>query len=432
MTPYTTKNTDCLPSPLKLLYVHQAFGSLGGAEANVLITATEMRRRGHTVGLWTQRPTGRGEEGWTKTFGDNVWFLENDDLASVRAQFAPDVVYVHKWDHLPTLDAMGTSGLPLIRMVHDHDIYCLRSYRYNVFTREVCTRKASAFCVFPCLATIKRDREGPLPFKLVSYTDKRREMELNRRFHRFLVVTEYMRRELEINGFDPARIETFPPVPRAADAVRSTFSERNLLVYAGQIIRGKGVDVLLRSLAQVKSKFELVILGDGNSRADCEKLTRKLGLADRVKFAGFVPQAELNAYYRDASAVLISSVWPEPIATIGLEVMRHALPVIAFDAGGISDWLIDGHNGRLVPWSDTAAYAGAIDDLLQDKAKARRWGEAGLTLVTERYDFDRYIGNLERLFQRVQAEVYCNGTPERRIQPEPAEASREAVTAQHE
>jgi glycosyltransferase involved in cell wall biosynthesis len=409
MTSFTTQSPDLLPAPLKLLYVHEAFGSLGGAEANVLITATEMRKRGHTVGLWTQRPTGRGEEGWTKTFGDNVWYLEHDDLASVQAQFSPDVVYVHKWDHLPTLATLGDSGLPLIRMVHDHDIYCLRSYRYNVFTREVCHRKASAFCVYGCLATIKRNRDGGLPLKWVSYFDKRREMELNKKFHRFLVVTEYMRHELETNGFDGTRIETFPPVPRAATAVRSTFSDRNLLVYAGQIIRGKGVDVLLRSLALVQSKFELVILGDGNDRANCEKLSRKLGLADRVKFAGFVPQAELNDYYRDASAVLISSVWPEPIATIGLEVMRHALPVIAFDAGGISDWLIDGHNGRLVAWSDTAAYAGAIDEVLQDKAKARAWGEAGLALVTERYDFDRYLSNLEDLFRRVQAEV--TGTP---------------------
>jgi glycosyltransferase involved in cell wall biosynthesis len=390
---------------MKLLYVHESFGSLGGAEANVLITATEMRKRGHSVGLWTQRPTGKGGEAWTKTFGENVWFLDKYDLAAVRAQFSPDVVYVHKWEHLPTLATMGESGLPLIRMVHDHDIYCLRSYRYNVFTRQVCHRKASLYCVFPCLAPIKRNRDGGFPLKWVSYGDKRREMVLNQAFHRFLVVTEYMRHELELNGFDPTRIETFPPVPRAAEAIRPSFSDRNLLIYAGQIIRGKGVDLLLRALAQVKSKFELVILGDGNSKASCEKLSRDLGLSDRVRFAGFIPQAELTAYYRDASGVVLSSVWPEPIATIGLEVMRHGLPVIAFDAGGISDWLIDGHNGRLVAWSDTAAYARAVDELLQDKAKARAWGTAGLALVTERYDFDRYIGNLEDLFRRVSAEV---------------------------
>ena len=81
--------------------------------------------------------------------------------------------------------------------------------------------------------------------------------------------------------------------------------------------------------------------------------------------------------------------------------MRFALPVVAFDAGGIKDWLIDGHNGRLVPWGDLDRYAAAIDEILGDKAKARQMGEAGLALVSTRYDFDRYIANLQGLFQKL-------------------------------
>jgi glycosyltransferase involved in cell wall biosynthesis len=99
--------------------------------------------------------------------------------------------------------------------------------------------------------------------------------------------------------------------------------------------------------------------------------------------------------------VALSSVWPEPIATIGLEVMRYALPVVAFDAGGIKDWLKDGHNGYLVPWMDRGAFAAAIDDLLRDRAKARRMGENGLALVSEQYDFERYVAGLEAMFGRI-------------------------------
>ena len=93
-----------------------------------------------------------------------------------------------------------------------------------------------------------------------------------------------------------------------------------------------------------------------------------------------------------------------PIATIGLEVMRYGLPVVAFDAGGIKDWLIDGENGRLVPWMDTAAYASALDELLRDKGKAQAMGQAGLRLVSERYDFEGYITSLEQLFAEVVSE----------------------------
>jgi glycosyltransferase involved in cell wall biosynthesis len=282
----------------------------------------------------------------------------------------------------------------------------MRSYKYNYFTRRICTRAAGWACVLPCLACLVRE-PGPsrFPLRWVSYREKRREIALNQRFRRMIVVTRYMRDELLRNGFDSARIEIHAPVPRSGDAgLRSSFGDRNLILYAGQIIRGNGVDVLLESLARLRSPFEGVILGDGNHKAACEALSRKLGLADRVRFTGFVPQEELKAYYRECSVVALSSVWPEPIATIGLEVMRYALPVVAFDAGGIKDWLIDGHNGFLVPWMDRDCFARRLDELLGDKEKARRFGENGFALVSERYDFPAYIAGLEAMFDRAIAE----------------------------
>jgi glycosyltransferase involved in cell wall biosynthesis len=388
---------------MKLLFVHEVFGSLGGAEANAFITATEMKKRGHQVALLTQRGTGKNEPAWRELFSDGFFLLPQ--LAEALATFQPDVLYMHKWEELPSLKALLATDRPLVRMVHDHDIYCLRSYKYSPWTRRICTRPATPYCVFPCLAPLKRDRQGKLPFKWVSYFKKIEEIGLVRQFDRHLVVTHYMKNELVINGFDPARIEIFPPVPRPGDDLRSKFSERNLLLYAGQLIRGKGVDVLLQALAKVKTPFEAVILGDGNHRETCEALCQELGLQDKVRFPGFIPQAELKGYYQDTSVVMISSLWPEPIATIGLEVMRYALPVVAFDAGGIKDWLHDGETGYLVPWKDTDAFAARLDELLNDKEKARRMGERGLEVVSRDYDFDEYLARLEDLFARMSSTV---------------------------
>ncbi len=390
---------------MKLLYVHERFGALAGAEANAHITATELGRRGHQVGILHGPSTGKNEEGWRSTF-PNAYPLGSRDTADAARdalkRFDPDAVYVHKMADLNVIQALAESGRPLVRMVHDHDIYCMRSYKYNYFTREICTRAASPYCIFPCLASVVRNPGGGFPLKWASYSEKKREIELNRRFDVMVVVTTYMRDELLRNGFEENRIEIHAPVPRMGDpGLRSNFGDRNLIVYAGQIIRGKGVDVLLEALAEVREPFECIILGDGNHKAECETLSNRLGLKDKVTFKGFVPQEELKRYYRECSVVVISSVWPEPIATIGLEVMRYALPVVAFDAGGIKDWLLDGKNGILVPWMDRGAFAGAITRLLRDKALARRMGEEGLTLVSDRYDFEGYIGDLESMFQRV-------------------------------
>ena len=393
---------------MKLLYVLERFGALAGAEANDHITATELGQRGHTIGILHGPATGKGEQAWQQTFPHRFPLGANDNSAVVRdalAAFQPDAIYVHKMADLSVITALVASGRPLVRMVHDHDIYCMRSYKYNYFTRKICTRPASPYCIFPCLASVVKNSGGGFPLKWVSYTDKKREITLNQQFRRMVVVTTYMRDELLKNGFDRQRIEIHAPVPRMGDPnLRSSFSDRNLIIYAGQIIRGKGVDVLLEALALLDVKFECVILGDGNHKAYCEELSRKLGLTDRVHFKGFIPQDELKGYYRECSVVALTSLWPEPIATIGLEVMRYALPVVAFDAGGIRDWLLDGHNGFLVPWLDRPAFAARLKQLLTDKPLAKKLGENGLALVSERYDFETYIGDLEKMFTRVSAE----------------------------
>jgi glycosyltransferase involved in cell wall biosynthesis len=248
---------------------------------------------------------------------------------------------------------------------------------------------------------VARGTGAGFPLRWVSYSAKRREIDVNKKYHRLIVATGYMRDELLRNGFALDQIEIHAPVPRAVQShALPTFSARNLIVYAGQIVRGKGVDVLLESLARVTSPFECVILGDGSQRAECARLSESLGLGGRVRFAGFVPQADIAAYYQDASLAVMSSVWPEPFGAAGLEAMRFGLPVVAFDAGGISEWLLDGENGFLVPWMDRGAFAGRVDALLQDKALARRLGQSGRRLADERFNLDAYIDGLEGLLGR--------------------------------
>lgn len=392
---------------MRLLFVHERFGALGGAEANVLLTASELKRRGHSVALLHGPSTGREEDAWVEVFPDK-YPLPSARHASVvqlaLTEFRPDAIFLHKLAELDALEALAGCGVPVARMVHDHDLYCLRGYKYNPINRQVCTRAASAYCVFPCGGTLARNSGGSFPIKWMSYGAKQRELALNRRFKRLIVATEFMKEELLRNGFRPEQIEIHAPVPRSAEETfRCSFDDRNRMVYAGQLIRGKGVDVLLEALARVRTPFECVVLGDGNHRAHCEALSARLGLADRVKFVGFVPQSEIAAYYRDASLAVMSSVWPEPFGATGLEAMRCGLPVVAFNAGGIREWLIDGWNGFLVPWMDRARYAASVEELLSDKSLARKMGEHGRQWVGERFGFPKYISGLEDLFSRVAA-----------------------------
>ncbi len=306
---------------------------------------------------------------------------------------------------LKVLAALATGTTPVVRMVHDHDLYCMRSYRYSPFNRQICTRPASLYCVFPCGAFLSRNRNGPLPVRWLSYTDKKKEIRLNKSFARLLVASRYMKEELLTNGFDEDRISICAPVPNSLrTGPPSSFSSDNIIIYAGQVIRGKGVDVLLESLAQVEVPFQCLIIGDGNHLPYCQALTRKLNLSDRVQFKGFLPQEKLPDYYRHATVAAVSSVWPEPFGAVGLEAMSYGLPVVAFDVGGIREWLISAYNGFLVPCFDREGYAARVQQLLNNKELARQMGERGQRLVQQKFAFASYISALENVFDSVRAE----------------------------
>src|SRR5882762_7337532 len=200
---------------MKLLFVHQNLGALGGAEANIQITANELRSRGHTVALLHGPGTGRSEQAFRDTFSETFPLSGADKTETATAvvdEFGPEVIYLHNLADLGVIEALLTAGVPVVRMVHDHAMYCMRGHKYNVFTRNICTRPASLYCVFPCGASISRNRQGGLPVSWVSYAAKRKEIRLNQQCERMVVYSDYCKEELIRNGFDAGKIHIHVPI----------------------------------------------------------------------------------------------------------------------------------------------------------------------------------------------------------------------------
>lgn len=393
-------------TPMKLLFVHERLGAWAGAEANLLEVATALRGRGHELALLHGASTGRSEEQWHEVFSRCFSAEEAGATQMALGEFRPAVVFLHNSPGLVHVEGLAAGDAPVVRMVHDHHLFCLRGCRYSVWNREPCTRALSPYCLLPCGGLVQRHATTGWSLAFGDYLRKKQELELHRGFARLIVASEYMFEELRRNGFRAEQIEVHAPVPGrplpATPALEAAVPS-NRIVFAGQIVRGKGVDVLLESLALVRTPFECIIMGDGNHRAHCERLAYRLGMEHCVKFTGYVPADEVAAYYQTAAVAVFSSVWPEPFGLAGLEALRHGLPVVAFDVGGVSEWLEDGVNGLLAPWMDRRGFAGRVEALLRDHEYARRLGAQGRVLAAERFDFPRYIAGLEDLFERVQS-----------------------------
>ncbi|HUA74453.1 MAG TPA: glycosyltransferase [Solirubrobacteraceae bacterium] len=173
------------------------------------------------------------------------------------------------------------------------------------------------------------------------------------------------------------------------------------VVFAGRVVTPKGVGILIRAVRRVDC--ELVICGDGWQLEAMRRLARRLGVHERVRFTGWLAAPELARELRQASVVAIPSLWPEPFGLVGIEAGAAARPVVASLTGGVGDWLKDGVNGLGVPPGDADALAQALNELLDDPERGRRFGEAGRGLVAARFTRERHVDALLDAYRKAHA-----------------------------
>lgn len=171
----------------------------------------------------------------------------------------------------------------------------------------------------------------------------------------------------------------------------------------GRVVEKKGFDLLLRAYAQVPDRHgaALVIGGDGAARPGLESLAADLGLDGRVRFAGRLPRDQVAAAMAHAEILVVPSRL-EPFGIVVLEGWRAGTAVIATARGGPPEFVTDGVDGRVVDPFDTAALAGALDDLLGDGDVRRAMGAAGRRAV-EPFDWKQVAGTYRDCYQRALA-----------------------------
>jgi len=125
--------------------------------------------------------------------------------------------------------------------------------------------------------------------------------------------------------------------------------QQTILLFVGRLAVEKNMETLLQAASKVfdfDSNHRLWIVGDGPYRTECQMFVRKLGIGDKVKFAGFVARDEVDQYYAAADAFVFASM-TETQGLVVQEAMSYGLPPIVVEGGGASGEIIAGFNGLL-------------------------------------------------------------------------------------
>ena len=172
-------------------------------------------------------------------------------------------------------------------------------------------------------------------------------------------------------------------------------------VFVGRLVDWKRMDFVLQALAAIP-RAELEVVGDGSMRQAWTALANSLGVADRVRWLGWLPQPECAQLLQGATALLLPSIY-ECGGAVVLEAMACGMPVIATAWGGPVDYL-DQTCGILVDPSTsqsiTAGFVEAMQKLMADSSLCTQLGNAGRERVRKLFDWNQKLDQILAIYQQ--------------------------------
>jgi glycosyltransferase involved in cell wall biosynthesis len=363
--------------PIRILFVIDGF-NIGGAERMTLALLPRLKRDGAFVAVFS---TG-AEGGLTASFRAACDSIESHPkkrkfdvglipiLKEMIAKVRPDlIVSVLFYADVVTAFAAGKGRTPLVSWQH---VPPAQDMWNNRFYHRLAYRVAlPRFRRFICCADVIRDEMHDL------------------------FGVDRQRMDLVYNGVD---LERFAFQPIRDPAATGPFTIGMVARFGPE----KGQSHLIRALGILREgslpDARLVLVGDGPTRPEMEKLARSLGVADRVEFAGM--RNDVDRLHPTFDLVALTSEC-EAFPVSLLEAMACGRAIVASDLPGVREAVVEGETGDLFPVGDSRALADRITRLARDPRRRAAMGEAGRRRVEASFDQSERQDDLIRLFEEV-------------------------------
>lgn len=336
--------------------------------------------------------------------------LKNEtELQSFFDRWQPDLLYCHGFRN-PSLDRTSASTGKVVWFLHQYTGVCIDGAKTHKFPNITpCERTFGAGCLAQYFPRRCGGWNPSTMWKL--YREQCMRLETLGLARRLLTHSAHLEREYQRHGFADRLLRVpFPAEPSKTPPLQAKtrdHSEPSRLLYLGRMEAPKGGEVLLRAVDQIlaaaNTPLHLVMAGDGTSRAVWEQQARDIMARHShgsIQFTGWLNDTERAEWFERSELLVVPSLWPEPFGLVGPEAAFHSLPCVAFNRGGISEWLQDDVNGLLVECGVDPAtnLRRSIQRALGEKGLLKRLSE-GARKGSNRFLWEHHMRALEPVFQ---------------------------------
>lgn len=196
-------------------------------------------------------------------------------------------------------------------------------------------------------------------------------------------------------------IYIIPNVTSAETCLAGDVSYDKNVLYIGRLVFYKNLEVILKAIRIVSdAEIHLIVVGDGPMREKWQNLAHSIGVADRVRFEGYVSDERKKELLRKTSALVLPSVW-EGFGIVLLEAWGFRKPVIVSDLPPLNQIVEHGEDGVVANPFKPEEWAKYISILISDQKLAQRLGENGYAKLRKYYNSEDWTTRFETLYRQL-------------------------------
>lgn len=325
----------------------------------------------------------------------------NRYLQKIITESKIDIFHIHGITD-PALIQECLSLLPVVRSMHEPRLFCPGAQKFWLASEEVCKVPFGVHCLYHAYTQKCCNRSPARLAKAFGNT----KFELSTavlKYKALIAMSEYMKHEAVSAGVDDDKVHVIPYFVEERSAASYNQNQPLRIVFIGRLHESKGVHYLLRAFEvlcrSLKTDVSLDIIGSGSFEPALRVQAESLGISDKVHFKGWLSRAEIYEAIDSAYIMAVPSIYPEAFGIVGIEAMMAGKPVVGYNNGGISQWLIHNETGFCVTSKDVDALAESMRILFQYPVVYERMSQHARRLALEHYTPATHISRLVAVYQ---------------------------------
>ncbi|MDD3627626.1 MAG: glycosyltransferase family 4 protein [bacterium] len=296
-----------------------------------------------------------------------------------------DLIIFHQYPPFKVFPKLSEL-IPSIYFVHNYSLLCKSKLKYFSYpVKGVCNRSLGSLCNLNYYLLRCMGRS--------SLKDIKEMKKILGLFNGFIVTSKFMKELLEKNEISGNKIRInnlFSTIQFEKYPISET--EENIdILFMGRLTKEKGILDFLKKIPD--KELTVKICGSGYLKEQIETVISK-SFKNGSSADWIYRKNDIINIYKKSKIIIFPSIYPEPFGLVGLEAMLMKKPIVAFNVGGIGEWLKDGVNGFLIKENDWTDFNRKVIQLLNNNDLRRKMGQNAFELYNERFTFERHYSQL--------------------------------------